>query len=282
MGGQAMAVKLQDGGWFREFPLIGGLAGHALRNFTALVALLGGFLYALIALAYERFYRALGIAPKDVGITPGTIVPRTAVALALFIALGAGTYFAVYALLSLILRWLTPSMTALATLAVLAVLGPIVISRAIGPALLSGPFARITWSLAVVLFIASVVTMLLLRRPSQRSRIVVLAGWMVVLAIFFFGGVRFTAVRADNLARAVLTGETEIDVITFVFDVHADPVCINAGGVGGSPSQPEYRLYLGEANGWLALYDPASRVTERLSNEGKSMSFLTESSIRPC
>jgi hypothetical protein len=200
----------------------------------------------------------------------------------LFIALGAGTYFAVYALLSLILRWLTPSMTALATLAVLAVLGPIVISRTIGPVLLSGPFARITWSLAVVLFIASVVTMLLLRRPSQRSRIVVLTGWMVVLAIFFFGGVRFTAVRADNLARAVLAGETEIDVITFVFDVHADPVCINASAVGGSPSQPEYRLYLGEANGWLALYDPASRVTERLSNEGKSMRFLTESSLRLC
>jgi hypothetical protein len=59
-----MAIKLQDGGWFREFPLIGGLAGHALRNFTALVALLGGFLYALIALAYERFYRTLGIAPR--------------------------------------------------------------------------------------------------------------------------------------------------------------------------------------------------------------------------
>jgi hypothetical protein len=278
-----MAVKLQDEGWFREFPLIGGLAGHALRNFTALVALLGGFLYALIALAYERFYRTLGIAPKDVGITAGTIVPRTAVALALFIALGAGTYFAVYALLSLILRWLTPSMTALATLAVLAVLGPIVISRTIAPVLLSGPFTGITWSLAVVLFIASVATMLLLRRRlSQRSRIVVLAGWMVVLAIFFFGGARFTTVRAEDLARAILAGETEIDVITFVFDVHADPVCVNASGVGGSPSQPEYRLYLGEANRWLALYDPANRVTERLSNEGKSMRFLTESSIRSC
>jgi hypothetical protein len=84
-----------------------------------------------------------------------------------------------------------------------------------------------------------------------------LALWLVVLALFFYSGIVFAVVRTHGLAQGVLEGKRIPPVgLTFVFDVHADPVCVSVNDSGGSPRQPAYRLYLGEANGWLALYDP--------------------------
>ena len=255
-----------------------------LRDLTTLVAVLGGCLYALIALAYERFYRVLGIAPKDVGIAPGAIVARTAVAVAIFVAVGGATYFTCFAVLSIVLPRSTPGTTALAALAVVAVLGPLVIAASIAEVFLSGPFLVITGLLAVVLLAASLGTIWVLRRrPSPRGRVAVVAVWAAVLAFFFCGGVVFSLLRADGQARSVLDGrQIPPSGLTFVFDVHADPVCVAVDTTAEAKPRPAYRLYLGEANGWLALYDPVNRVTERLSNEGRSLTFLTQPAAQAC
>src|SRR6185312_13177924 len=70
----------------------------AVANYTAIVAVAGGMLYALIALAYERFYREFGLAPDDVGVTPASLIPRTAVAFAFLALVASGGFFAAVAL----------------------------------------------------------------------------------------------------------------------------------------------------------------------------------------
>jgi hypothetical protein len=49
--------------------------------------------------------------------------------------------------------------------------------------------------------------------------------------------------------------------LTFTFDVHADPVCVIERSKPTNP--PLYAFYLGEADGWVALYDPVARRTIR-------------------
>jgi len=55
------------------------------------------------------FYRVLGIDPKDVGITPTAIITRTAVALALFVAIGVGAYCGCFAVLACMTRYIESS-----------------------------------------------------------------------------------------------------------------------------------------------------------------------------
>jgi hypothetical protein len=119
---------------------VGMLTRAVLANSVAVVSVAGGLLYGLIALSYDRFYRTLGVSAEDVGISQSEIVARTAVALALFTSVLVGVYVLVFAVLSWLLHRADVVTVALASVAVVAGLGPVTLRLTVAPVLFARGF----------------------------------------------------------------------------------------------------------------------------------------------
>jgi MFS family permease len=256
-----------------------------LLSYAGATALLGGLLYALIALAYDRFYRSFGVAPDDVGLTSASLVPRTAVALAIFAAIAAGA-FCLVALVALLAAWLLDmrprqeqpadrTTVLLFAFSAAAVVAALVIILWIAPVVQSTPTPTL---FVFVIMVAAPIATALIRwfMPQPRRTAALLSLWIGALASIFLAGMIFSYWRAGDLSSLVHAGKPIPSTgLTFVYDFHADPVCVSNINAGGSfPQSPVYRLYLGEANNWLVLYNPETGTTNRVSNNGLLLTFL--------
>src|SRR5262249_44087678 len=83
-----------------------------LSSATAIAAVGGAALYAIVALGYQLFYGDFGISPADVGITQTDIVAQAAVSLALLGSLTIFLLLLLRLLLAFILKykklWIPP------------------------------------------------------------------------------------------------------------------------------------------------------------------------------
>jgi hypothetical protein len=248
-----------------EPPSSGGgapLAEHLLRNGAVVLAAAGALLYGAIALAYDRFYRVLGIAPSDVDITQTDIVARTATVLGLLIAVVAATYSAFYIVFAVALPQRDTAAIALGSGAVAVPVGAALLS--VNSPVLFDDSLKYTLTVCAVLTAATLLTLAarpVFRRRRQR-RPLLAAIWLVALGVAYVNIVNGTVARAAELAEQVYAGKPiPPRGQTFMYDVHADPVCASA--TRGSDRTPRYGLYLGESRDWIAIYDPAAKTTSR-------------------
>jgi hypothetical protein len=265
------------------------------------VAGAGGLVYALIAFAYERFYSAFGLAPEDVGITVAGLIQRTAVALAgflLVIVAGLALLVAAWTLTikaaSTTVRYIikprarrlstqpTPAMILTLSTLTASVAVPLAVSRLIAPVIVSPMFLQDTLTIAALVFSGSLLTLaVLLIHPAKTPRrtLFLVSTWLFVVTATFFVLIAASNARASSLAASVLRGQEGAS--TLIFNFRADPVCVHREG---EPKGIEgaFRLYLGEADGWLALYDPAASRTTRMSREGVELTFLLSDGSNNC
>jgi MFS family permease len=283
----ARAVRFEavPGAGSPENPLLTWLKELQLLSYAGGTAVLGGLLYALIALAYDRFYRSFGVEPDDVGLTSASLVPRTAVALAIFAAIACATICLV-ALAALTAAWLLDKMrpkkkavdrgtVILVALAMGALLAAWPIGWWIAPVVLATPAASLV-AVGVACF-TPLLTVWIRRRMPPRRRVAAVAFlWVGALAALFIAGAFFSYWRAGDLSRFVHAGNAIPPTgLTFVYDFHADPVCVSSTQEEGAFfKKPTYRLYLGEANDWVVLFDPETGTTNRVSSNGLLLTFL--------
>ena len=87
--------------------------------------------------------------------------------------------------------------------------------------------------------------------------------WAGALAVSYYSVVQGTTVRASELASECRSRHLHPAAgRTFLYDVHADPVQIKRGGPR-TAATGSYDLYLGESDGWIAVYDVAAHRTVR-------------------
>jgi hypothetical protein len=129
-----------------------------------------------------------------------------------------------------------------------------------------------------MLVAAPLLTLLKIRRSASNLRSVFVGAiWALLGSAVFFLAIISTQVRAAELASGVLKGQRIPPAgTTFLFDFHADPVCVHptAEGATSIPGSISYGLYLGEAEGWVVIFDPLKRVTKRMPADGLVLSFI--------
>ena len=245
------------------------LAKLLLSSGTAIVAVSGASLYAIVAFGYQHFYGDLGVAPSDVGISQTDIVAQAAIALAY---LGAVTIFLLL-LLHLVLavlpkrtkRWVSVIERIAVIVLVTAALVFII------PALRS-PFGLVV-TIAGVAFV-SVLAGFANRPPDGRVRWTRRTEALIFgLATVFLLGLYFTVARANYLGNHVSAGYTFApgDRSTTILDVRADPVCVSTLP-RGSKSQLMY--YLGNSGDWDVFYDPGDKRTISRSRSQLELAFI--------
>ncbi|MEV4348235.1 hypothetical protein AB0J83_27580 [Actinoplanes sp. NPDC049596] len=241
-----------------------------LANAAAVLGLAGGLVYSLVALGYDRFYEALGISPGDVGVDQRQIISHTTIALAIFLFLLAGVFAVAQAALSWFFQETSAMVTMSVSVAVVAGIGPILLGVTMAPVLFARPFVKTTVIVTATVLATAILTVVLHRfagSPARRRALVLL--WVAAATFVYSQGIQFATNRMAGLADRVIDGHPIPPAgLTFVFDVHADPVCIRAG------KAVFYALYLGENDGWVAFYRPSESRTVRRSREGLELSFI--------
>lgn len=187
-----------------------------LGALTPVLAVSAVLLYAYLSIAYDRFYRGLGVDPGDVGLSYSGTLARSSGFVVAYLAV-AGFLVVVPAILTLgqpqARRTNRRRFNALLGLA-----GFMLVAMLIDPMLAAGYAARD-----------------------------VRAGMPV-------GPIRFQGVPMTPIPLPALP----------VLAIHADPATIEpAGKPGEAPAAERLRgrkvLYLGQANGTVALYDPGAQ-----------------------
>jgi len=241
-----------------------------LANAAVVLSVTGGLIYGLVALGYDRFYRTLGIAPEDVGLDQRRIIAHTAIAMALFFSALGGLFAFTYAALSWFLQRSSPTTVLLISVALLAILGPVLLGLTTAPILFESPYVGTTLGVAAAVLLAVITSIWLKRRAGTtgRKRALVLM-WAAVVAVVYVASVDFATARMGGLASRVIAGSPIPPAgLTFTFDVHADPVCVRDG------TAVFYALYLGDDGDRIALYQPSKGRTIRRSRTGLELSFI--------
>jgi hypothetical protein len=245
-----------------------------LSSGTAIVAVSGAALYAIVAFGYQRFYGDLGVAPHDVGISQTDIIAQAAIALAY---LGAITIFLLL-FLHLLFAFLPEH-----TEWWLFVVEWLVIILVVAAALIFFiPVLRAP--LGVVLTIAGVTFVSILagfatRPPARRprwirwTRVQSIEALILGLATLFLLGLHFTIARADALGNMVSAGYTFAPGarLTLILDVRADPACVSTLSTS---SKSQLMYYLGNSGDWDVLYDPEAQKTVSRSRSDLELAFI--------
>lgn len=258
----------------------GTVTSAVLANSAAVLAVAGGLLYGLIALGYDRFYRTLGIAPADVGLTQVGIVARTAIALAVFLAILAGLYVVTFAALSWLLPRRDTATVALAALAALAVLGPAGLAVTVAPVLFTQELVGTTITVMIVVCAAAAAHIWLRRFATTATRRRALRiAWIGLFAWLYVVIIQFSTARMSGLADRVLAGQPIPPAgLSFAFEIHADPVCIRPLPAPDAPAERAfYALFLGAADDWITYYKPSEARTIRRARDGLELSFIPSS-----
>jgi hypothetical protein len=270
-------------------------------DYTAAAAGAGGLVYALIAFAYERFYGAFGLAPKDVGITVAGLIQRTAVAFSAFLVVAVAGLALMVAAWTLTLKAIsmavrrarpqtgnyvslqpTPGVILALSALTASIVAPLAISQLVASVIISPMFLRDTATVTGLTFGGSLLTLaVLLLHPARTPRrtLFLSATWLFVSAATFFTLIAASNARASSLAESTLRGQEGAS--TLIFNFRADPVCVHREG-DPNESKGNFRLYLGEADGWLALYDPTTSQTTRMSREGVELTYIAPSGVDTC
>lgn len=245
-----------------------------LSSGTAIVAVSGAALYAIVAFGYQRFYGDFGVAPPDVGISQTDIIAQAAIALAY---LGAVTIFLLL-LLHLVLavlpkhtkRWISVIERILIVILVTAALTFVI------PVLRSP--SGIVLTVAGVTFV-SIIAGFDARPPDghvrrmRRTQRQFIEALILGLAALFLLGLNFTVARADDLGDEVSAGYTFAPGgrYTLILDVRADPVCVNTLSLS---SKSQLMYYLGNSGDWDVFYDPKAQRTISRSRSQLELAFI--------
>jgi hypothetical protein len=250
-----------------------------LQGGTSILATIGVLMYAVLSVAYGRFYGSLGVSPSDVGLSylntlANSVGAVLALVLVLIVAAAICFFLSVVALF-------------------LGYLYRFFVDEAFRRRILSGEEGMVelvTLAAAIVVgFVAIVVQFVAAFLAAARKYTVKVTVWATVLIAVLLAFYALPRI-AHNRAHQVMAGEPVLQPRLPVFPltilaVHADPAYVAATGepgktptvdmLGSRSNMSPPLLYLGRADSIVVLYDsikdeaiyvPSSSILLRVAN----------------